>query len=602
MTTDTCFSSGRTREMINRGGEKIAPREVDEVLLEHPAVAEAVTFAVPTPRWARTSRRPSCCGRTLTATPKDIRQFAIGRIADFKVPRQVLIVEEIPKGPTGKVQRIGLAAKLGLATSRAASQDLRRATDAAREDAGRNLGRGPRTSNRSASMMISSRWAATRFWPRTFSPSIYDIMHLEVEVSRIFEAPTVAEMARPSRDVDPGRPGAASVLQPLCACPANGRLPASIAQERLWKLQQALPDLPFFNILYALRVTSPVDAAVLERSINEIVRRHEILRTTFAVVDGRHVQVIAPQLTVPLPFDDLQALPKSEKGSRRHTNSFKHELLHSFDLAHGPLFRARLVRLAEREHLLLITMHQIIVDGWSLGVFVDELAALYDAFCGRQGVAAWRRSPIQYADFAHWQRHWQSHPDIVAQLAYWREQLRDPLPAMQLATARPRRTIDDFRTARREMALPANLSEAAKHFSHREGGTLFMALVAALKTLLHRYSGSGRLASGHERRQSQSSGDRGTYRPARQYGHSPHQPRWRSQSSGGDAPGSRDDPRSLRPPGSSFRRARRDSRARARPQACGAGPGHDYCCRMPHCGRRRAPDTRSPSRRPIRAC
>ena len=146
------------------------------------------------------------------------------------------------------------------------------------------------------------------------------------------------------------------------------------------------------------------------------------------------------------------------------------------------------MRLAEQEHLLLIAMHQVICDGWSLGVLVDELAALYDAFSARKPSPLAPLS-IQYADFAHWQRHWRSHPDMVAQLAYWREQLRDPLPVMKLATARPRRTIDGFRTARREVALPASLAEAAKRFSHREGGTLFMALVAALKTLLHRYSG-----------------------------------------------------------------------------------------------------------------
>ena len=126
--------------------------------------------------------------------------------------------------------------------------------------------------------------------------------------------------------------------------------------------------MPFFNILYALRLTSPCDVAVLERSINEIVRRHEILRTTFAVIDDRCVQVIAPQLTVPLPFDDLHALPKSKKETVGH-QLIQEELLHSFDLTHGPSFGVRLVRLAEREHLLLITMHQIIVDGWSLGVF-----------------------------------------------------------------------------------------------------------------------------------------------------------------------------------------------------------------------------------------
>ena len=232
-------------------------------------------------------------------------------------------------------------------------------------------------------------------------------------------------------------------------------LPASFAQERLWKLQHALPGLPFFNILYALRLTSPFDMAVLERSINEIVRRHEILRTTFAAADGRYVQVIAPQLTVPLTFNDLHALSKSKKERVAH-QLIQDEVLHSFDLAQGPLFRTGLVRLTEREHLLLFTMHQVISDGWSLGVLVEELAALYDAFSTRKA------SPLpppstQYADFAHWQRHWRSHPDIVAQVAYWQEQLHGPLPLMKLAKARPRRTIDGFRTARREVALPPSL-------------------------------------------------------------------------------------------------------------------------------------------------
>jgi hypothetical protein len=264
-------------------------------------------------------------------------------------------------------------------------------------------------------------------------------------------------------------------------------VPASIAQERLCKLQRVLPGMPFFNLLYALRLTSPFDAAVLERSVNEIVLRHEILRTTFAVVDGQYVQVIAPQLTVRLRFDDLRTLPESKKDTVGR-QAIEEEVLHTFDLAQGPLFRARLVSLAEREHLLLITMHQTIGDGWSAGVLADELASQYDAFSAGEASQLAPLS-IQYADFAYWQRDWQSHPDIVAQLEYWREQLRDPLPVLQLATASSRSTIDGLRTARRGLALPARLSEAAKRFGNQEGGTLFMALVAALKTLLHRYLG-----------------------------------------------------------------------------------------------------------------
>jgi len=265
-------------------------------------------------------------------------------------------------------------------------------------------------------------------------------------------------------------------------------MPASAAQEHLCKLQHALPDIPFFNILYVLRITSPCEVGLLERSINEIVRRHEILRTTFTVIDGRYVQVIAPHLTVPLAFDDLQALPKSRRQTAGH-QLLQDELLHSFDLAQGPLFRARLVRLAAQEQLLVFSTHQVLSDGWSSGVLANELAAYYDALSSG-AESSLPPLPIQFADFAVWQRRWQSHPDMMAQLAYWREQLRDPLPEIKLAKRRPPTpTIDALRTARREWALPAGSAQAAKRFSQREGGTLFMALVAALKTLLHRYLG-----------------------------------------------------------------------------------------------------------------
>jgi Condensation domain len=235
-----------------------------------------------------------------------------------------------------------------------------------------------------------------------------------------------------------------------------------------------------------LRVTSPLDATLLERSLDEIVQRHEILRTTIGVADGRKIQVIAPQLKVPLAVDDLRNLPKSKNEAAAH-RLIQAELLHVFDLVRGPLVRARIVRLAEDEHLLLIAMHQMVADGGSLGVMAEELAALYEAF------SAGKESPlppllIQYADFAAWQRVWDSHPDVAAQLGYWREQLRGPLPVLKLGAARPQRAASEL-MAQRDIALPASLTEAVKQFSRREGGTLFMALVAALKTLLHRYAG-----------------------------------------------------------------------------------------------------------------
>jgi acyl-CoA synthetase (AMP-forming)/AMP-acid ligase II len=480
------FLVGRSKEIINRGGEKVAPREVDEVLLEHPSVAEAATFAVPHPTLGEEVAAAIVLRPDAVVTPKDIRQFAMGRIAAFKVPRQVLIVAEIPKGPTGKVQRVGMAAKLGLVTASALPQ----------------VSTSPRTP---LEKTLAGIWAealqveqvglhddffalggdsllATRLLIR-----VHEITHFEVKASLVFEAPTVAEMAEHIETLiqaaAPSQTPSGIVRVPR----QNGIAPTSFAQERLWELQQALPDLPFFNILYALRVTSPCDVVVLERSINEIVRRHEILRTTFAAVDGRCMQVIAPQLTVPLAFDDLRTQPRLQMETAVR-GLIQEELAHLFALERGPLIRTRLVRLAERTHLLLIAAPGIIEDGWSLGVLVNELAALYNAFIGGKA-SPLPPLPIQCADFAEWQRRWRSYPNVVAQLTYWKEQLRDPLPVINLTRARRRGKIDNFDTARQPIALPSELSEAVKDFSQREGVTLFTTLLAALKTLLHRYTG-----------------------------------------------------------------------------------------------------------------
>jgi len=475
------FLAGRIREIINRGGEKIAPQEVDDVLLQHPAVAEAVTFAVPHATLGEDVASAVVLRPQGLATPKEIRQFAVGQIADFKVPRQVLILQEIPKGPTGKKQRVGLADKLGLGT---AAAPLRTVVP-------------PRTR---LEQRLAEHWAellqvaqigihddffasgGDSLLAADVLCHIYEITRVELEISRFFEGPTVAEVAdhlEPMIHADQ----APQPFTVIARVPRNGVLPASSAQERLCRLQHALAGLPFFNILYALRLESPCDASVLERSINEIVRRHEILRTTFDVIGDRYVQVIAPQLTVPLAVDDLQSTPHLNEQAAGH-QIIQDEALYDFDLAKGPLIRTRLLRFVERRHLLLISMHQAICDGRSLGVFVEELVTLYEALSA-QAEPHLPTLSYQYADFAHWQRTCKSHPKLVEQVAYWRKQLKAPLPLVTFATPDDTRTRDDLRTARRRWTLPASLVDAARRFGLREGGTLFMVLTAALKTLLH---------------------------------------------------------------------------------------------------------------------
>jgi acyl-CoA synthetase (AMP-forming)/AMP-acid ligase II/acyl carrier protein len=479
------FLAGRIKEVINRGGEKIAPTQVDEVLLEHPAVAEAATFAVPHPTLGEDVAAAVVLRARAKATAQQIRQYAKTRLVAFKVPRQVLFVEQIPKGPTGKVKRVELAAKLGVASGAESAPPFV----------------APRNSLEEA---LAGIWAEVLHLEKVgihddffalggdslmaahLLTSIFEKCHLEVELSRFFDRPTVAEVARDIKRLKQAvqTAGPASTILRTRRRP-NGLAPASIAQERLWELHHALPGLPFFNILHVLRLTSPIDVALLERSINEIVRRHEILRTTFTFRRGRCVQIIASELIVPLVFHDLDTLGRSKKQTLAD-KLLQEQALQTFDLAKGPLIRSCLLRLDEREHLLLIAAHQAICDGWSLGVLVDELVTLYDDF-SEQKASSLAPLRIQFCDFARWQRAWRSHPEMRAQLAYWREQLRGPLPSMRFGVARAKRPIDDLRTARRALALPASLTDAARRFGRQEGGTLFMTLVAALKTLLHHY-------------------------------------------------------------------------------------------------------------------
>jgi len=264
-------------------------------------------------------------------------------------------------------------------------------------------------------------------------------------------------------------------------------LPLSFAQERLWFLEQLEPGNTAYNIAAAYRLRGPLDVAALERSLNEIVRCHEVLRTTFATMDGRPVQVIAPEMSLTLPVEDLQELPEAEREAEAQ-RLLTEEAQRPFDLEKGPLLRAALLRLDEEEHVLLLTMHHIVSDGWSMGVFNRELAVLYEAFSvGKPSPLP--ELPIQYADFAVWQREWLQGEVLEEQLAYWREHLGGDLSVLELPTDRPRPAAQSFRGATQSFVLSGDLTESLKALSRREGVTLFMTLLAAFKTLLYRYTG-----------------------------------------------------------------------------------------------------------------
>src|ERR687890_2633295 len=267
----------------------------------------------------------------------------------------------------------------------------------------------------------------------------------------------------------------------------------SFAQQRLWLLQQLEPEDTSYNIHRAIRVEGILDVEALRKALGAIVARQEGLRTTFAVVDGSPLQVIAPAFDVPLPVEDLSSLPGAEREEAVQRRA--HEAARKpFDLERGPLFRARLLRLGEEEHILLISMHHIVSDGWSMGVLWRELGALYGAF-SRGGPSPLPELPIQYADYALWQRQWLGGEVLEEQLGYWKEQLAG-LHVLELPTDHPRLAVQTHRGARRSLALSESLTGALKVLSRQEGTTLFMVLLGALQVLLSRYSGQEDVAIG----------------------------------------------------------------------------------------------------------
>ena len=273
--------------------------------------------------------------------------------------------------------------------------------------------------------------------------------------------------------------------------PSNNPPRVSFAQERLWFLDQLMPGSPVFNVPLAVRLSTAIDQQILEKSINEIVRRHEVLRTTFTTVNGEPVPVVFPELKVPLQVFDLTDLSgeEFEPRARALTNE---EAERPFDLVRGPLLRASLIRGGEsgqnQPSVFLITMHHICSDGWSLVLLFEELSELYAAFS--QGLQSpLKELPIQYADYAGWQREWLQGDVLEKQLEYWRVKLGGELPVLDLPTDRPRPAVQTYNGACMLLPLSEQHTAALETLSRREGATLFMTLLAAFKVLLYRYTG-----------------------------------------------------------------------------------------------------------------
>ena len=286
----------------------------------------------------------------------------------------------------------------------------------------------------------------------------------------------------------------ASAEKRILRVAARDSVPLSFSQQRLWFLDQYEPNSSVYNVPSAQRLQGPLDIGALERSLREIMRRHEALRTTFSTADGEPVQVIAPPPSFSLPVLDLTCFSDGERENEAQRLATAEAQL-PFDLSQGPLFRASLLRLGETDHVLLCTMHHIVSDGWSMGVLHRELSALYQAFT-RGKPSPLPDLPIQYADYAVWQRECLKGEEVDRQLSYWKRQLEGAPGVLDLPTDRPRPAVQSHRGGRQSIALSRHPSEKLKGLSRKVGVTLYMTLLAGFQTLLYRYTGQDNIVVG----------------------------------------------------------------------------------------------------------
>ncbi|MEP6742365.1 MAG: condensation domain-containing protein, partial [bacterium] len=426
--------------------------------------------------WLEYANQRSLKSSTISLVP-ELLAFLKTKLPAYMVPSAFVVLDELPLTPNGKVDRRALPAP---ERSRA---EVGGQYVAPRDDFEEMLAR-----IFSEVLGVELVGAADDFFALgghslLATQVIYRIRErceMQLPLQTFFKRPTVAELAAELRHAGKLATG---------VIPRQGMqsAPLSFGQQRLWFVNQLVPGTPVHNIPAAIRLTIPPNVPALEQSLNELVRRHEALRTRISCVDGMPVQLIASELAQALPIVDLSDLPPqlSRDEARRITIEEAHR---PFDLVQGPLFRSTLVRMSSNEHVLLLTMHHIISDGWSLGILLRELGVLYEAFANGQP-SPLAPLPIQYSDFALWEREWLQTEELERQFSYWKQQLSDAPQVIELPADKSRPNVKTFNGARETLSLSADLANDLKAFSRREGATLFMTLLAAFNVLLHRSTG-----------------------------------------------------------------------------------------------------------------
>ncbi|RVB78743.1 MULTISPECIES: non-ribosomal peptide synthetase [unclassified Mesorhizobium] len=504
------FVTGRLKDIINHGGEKISPRLVEQILLQHAAIGQAVVFGVPHPVLGETVAAAVVlkAGQKQFTPVQQIRGFVAERLARSKVPQWIVVVDEIPADSSGKVNRKHLALTL----------------DPQQQEAQRDP---PQTGK------VIARTATERRVAAVFAevlgiepPGIHDdfldlgghsliamqvlarlqeIFQVTLPIDCMFERPTTARLSERIGEqmadlVADGRArleqGSTTSTQATKHIPRRqgGTLARlSSVQKRVYFLDR-MGAGGAYNMSASLWLTGPLDERALALCLDEIRRRHDILRTTFHMREGGPVQVVSEFQETRLVMIDLSG-HKADARTAEARHLASQDAGEPFDLAQGPLFRAKLIRLTSDEHVLLLTMHHIVSDGWSIGVLYTELRQLYEAFHDDRA-SPLDDLPLQYGDFAAWQQHGVEAGEFERQTGYWIRQLNQMPPAFTLPTDRPRPAIQSYRGGTIQALINRQTTDRLKALGQSHNATVFMTFLAAFKTLLHRYNGQDDCAVG----------------------------------------------------------------------------------------------------------
>ena len=492
---------GRIDHQVKVRGFRIELGEIEAVLREHPALRDAVVLAredVP----GEKRLVGYVVAADLLPTTGELRSFLQNKLPDYMIPGVFVYLQALPLTTNGKVDRRALPAP---DTARPGLESAFVAPESGIEKTLAEIWRGVLGVEQVGIHDNFFDLGGHSLLAMQVVSRIRDAFEVSLPLIDLFEKPTVAGLAErietitwASRGITPktttGNGGGISRVSGPVRTSRDGDLPLSFAQQRLWFIDQLDPNSALYNIVAPIQLNGTLNVAALQKALDTIVSRHEVLRTTIASVDGVPRQIIAAARPADFKMIDLSMLPAAER--KEETDKLlREEAGRPFNLFSDLMLRATLLKLEPKEHIFLIVMHHIATDGWSLGIFSREFSALYETFLKGEAVSL-PELPVQYADFGVWQRQWLQGEVLDAQLQYWKERLAGIPSLLELPTDRPRPVVQTYRGAREPLTLMKSTVQALEDLGRREGATLFMTLLAAFKILLHRYTGQDDIVVG----------------------------------------------------------------------------------------------------------